>query len=104
MSAIPIAAVLLGGCGSESSKEVAKEHRPVRTMTVEKRTGGLPIVLTGRIEAEDQVALAFRISGRILENNLKMGDMVRAGQLVARLEPQNEPSSRSYWRTSFQAW
>jgi RND family efflux transporter MFP subunit len=59
-------------------------------MTVEKRTGGLPVVLTGRIEAEDQVSLAFRISGRILENNLKMGDIVRPGQLVARLEPQNE--------------
>jgi RND family efflux transporter MFP subunit len=90
VSPILIAAALLGGCGSESPKKAAQEPRPIRSMTVEKRTGGLPVVLTGRIEAEDQVSLAFRISGRILENNLKMGDIVRPGQLVARLEPQNE--------------
>jgi len=62
----------------------------VRTVVVEKREAGVPITLTGRIEAEDEVALAFRIAGRVLENDLKLGDRVKAGQLVARLEPQNE--------------
>ncbi len=83
-------AALLAACGRENSKEVAPDPRPVRTVTVDKRLSGLPVVLTGRIEAEDEVALAFRISGRILESNLKMGDLVQAGQLVAQLEPQNE--------------
>jgi RND family efflux transporter MFP subunit len=57
---------------------------------VEKRAAGVPITLTGRIEAEDEVALAFRISGRVLENSLKLGDRVQPGQVVARLESQNE--------------
>lgn len=64
--------------------------RPVRTVTVEKRETGQPIMLTGRIEAEDNVVLGFRISGRVLENDAKLGDRVSPGQLVARLEPQNE--------------
>ena len=34
--------------------------------------------------------VAFRISGRLLENNPKLGDRVEAGQIMARLEPQNE--------------
>jgi RND family efflux transporter MFP subunit len=46
--------------------------------------------LTGRIEAKDEVALGFRISGRLLENKAKLGDRVKPGQVIARLEPQNE--------------
>lgn len=64
--------------------------RPVRTVVAEKRVGAAPITFTGRIEADDEVSLAFRISGRILESDVNLGDWVKAGQLVARLEPQNE--------------
>lgn len=53
----------------------------------------MPITLTGRIQAEDEVSLAFRIAGRILESNVNLGDHVEAGQLVARLESQNELNS-----------
>jgi RND family efflux transporter MFP subunit len=38
----------------------------------------------------DEASLGFRIAGRILENNLKLGDRVEPGQVLARLEPQNE--------------
>ncbi len=54
---------------------------------------GTPITLTGRVEAKDEVNLAFRISGRLLENTLRQGDRVEAGQVVARLEPQNEQNA-----------
>ena len=90
VAATLMAAILLASCGREKSDEVVQDPRPVRTVTVDKRATGLPLVLTGRIEAEDEVALAFRISGRIVENSLKLGDQVQPGQLVARLEPQNE--------------
>jgi RND family efflux transporter MFP subunit len=46
--------------------------------------------LTGRIEAEDEVALAFRISGRIIERDVKIGARLEPAQVVARLESQNE--------------
>jgi RND family efflux transporter MFP subunit len=82
-------APILASCGQEASTP-APEARPVRTVTVEKRQAGTPIVITGRIEAEDEVAIAFRISGRLLENDRKLGDRVTPGQVVARLESQNE--------------
>ena len=59
-------------------------------MTVDKRDSGTPVVLTGRIEAENEAALAFRTSGRVIENNTKLGDRVQPGQILARLEPHNE--------------
>ena len=50
----------------------------------------MPVTLTGRIEAEDEVALAFRISGRLLDNDRMLADRLEPGQVVARLESQNE--------------
>ncbi len=68
----------------------APESRPIRTVTVEKRQAGVPTTLTGRIEALDEASLGFRIAGRILENDLKLGDRIEPGQVLARLELQNE--------------
>jgi RND family efflux transporter MFP subunit len=83
---------LLAACGAEV-ETAEPSPRPVRTVTVEKRQAGVPVTLTGRIEAEDEVAFAFRIAGRVLENNLKLGDRIQPGQVVARLESQNERNS-----------
>src|SRR5499426_2361316 len=85
---LTLAATLLS-C-SPQTETSAPQPRPVRTATIEKREAGQPVILTGRIEAEDEVALAFRISGRVLENDRKLGDRVESGQIVARLESQNE--------------
>ncbi len=87
-----LAAFALSGCGRDEEAAVV-QPRPVRTVTIEKRESGTPITLTGRVEAKDEVNLAFRISGRLLENNLRQGDRVEAGQVVARIEPQNEQNA-----------
>jgi RND family efflux transporter MFP subunit len=79
----------LAACQRET-EAAAPVPRPVRTISVEKREAGEPLRFTGRIEAEDEVSVAFRISGRLLETNGKLGDRVKAGQLMARLESQNE--------------
>ena len=82
----------LAACRQEAATE-APQARPVRTTTVDKRVAGAPVSLVGRVEAEDEVAIAFRISGRVLENSLKLGDQVTAGQVVARMESQNEQNT-----------
>jgi len=91
--------VVLAACGQEVESG-PPEARPVRTITIEKRQAGVPITLTGRIEAEDEATLAFRISGRVLENDNKLGDRVEPGQIVARLESQNERNALRAARAS----
>jgi membrane fusion protein, multidrug efflux system len=81
--------ITLASCQPEAETS-APIPRPVRTITVERSEAGIPVMLTGRIEAEDEVTLAFRIAGRVLENNRKLGERVEPGQVVARLESQNE--------------
>lgn len=82
---LPVAA-MLAGCGE--AVPPAPEIRPVRTVTVERRAGGEPVSLTGQIRAQDQVALAFRLDGRMIERNVNIGDRVTPGQVVARLDKQ----------------
>ncbi|EIG61871.1 efflux RND transporter periplasmic adaptor subunit [Bradyrhizobium sp. WSM1253] len=85
-------APFLVACGRQAeTKELPP--RPVRTTTIEKRDSLVPLIFTGRIEAEDEVAVAFRISGRLRASHAKLGDRVEAGQLLAQLESQNELST-----------
>jgi RND family efflux transporter MFP subunit len=79
----------LAGC-NEEAKVAEPQPRPVRTVTLEKSEAGVPVVLTGRIEALDEAALGFRISGRMLERTVNTGDRVEAGQVLGRLEALNE--------------
>lgn len=85
----PVLAALLGACQPEA-EPAAPEVRPVRTVTVEKRAAGMPVVLTGRVAAEDEARLAFRLSGRMVERAVAAGDQIEGGRLVARLDAQDQ--------------
>jgi membrane fusion protein, multidrug efflux system len=84
-----IVSVLVSACQRESEPPAA-EVRPVRTVTVAKRDIGETVTYTGRIEAENETRLSFRIGGRMVERRANVGDHVEPGQILARLEPQNE--------------
>ena len=100
--AAPALIVMLSGCEREVAKE-APPPRPVRTIVVEKGGLGQTIVLTGQIEAEKEVSLAFRIGGRIIERLVDTGDRVKPDQVVAKLDPQNELNSLRSARAALSA-
>lgn len=85
----PAAAILLAACQPDAGVS-APDVRPVRTVVVAKRAAGETITFTGRIEAENETRQSFRIAGRMIERSANVGDRVTAGQVVARLEPQDE--------------
>ena len=51
------------------------------------------VSLTGQVRAKDQASLAFRLDGRMIERPVNVGDVVTAGQIVARLDPQNQQNA-----------
>ncbi len=82
---------LLGLVACQPASEApAPEIRPVRVVTVESGKGGDSVSLTGRVQAESEVNLAFRIDGRMISRAVNIGDTVTAGQEIARLNPENE--------------
>ena len=85
--------LVLASCDNEPERDAEPEIRPVRTTIVEKRPAGVPVVLTGRIAAEDEARLAFRLSGRMVERTVNVGDRVEAGQLIGRLDAQDQQNA-----------
>jgi len=82
-------ATVLASCKPDTKVE-APEIRPVRTVTAAKGKAGETVVLTGHVQAEDEPAFAFRIAGRMIERPVNVGDRVEAGQVLAKLDPENE--------------
>jgi RND family efflux transporter MFP subunit len=89
---LALAALALGACEQEA-EPLPPEIRPVRVITVERAAQGERVVLSGVVEAQTEVALGFRIGGRVLERLVDVGDRVEPGQLLARLDPENEENA-----------
>jgi RND family efflux transporter MFP subunit len=87
MLAAVLIATALAGCDEAPT---APEARPVRTVTIERNAEGEVVSLTGQIRAQEQVNLAFRVDGAMLERLVDVGDMVTAGQVIAQLDPKNQ--------------
>jgi membrane fusion protein, multidrug efflux system len=83
------ALLLLAGCGPEINSK-APQARPVRTVIAEKSVVDDLVEMTGHIQSERETTLSFRIGGRIIERSVGAGDNVRPGQVLAKLDPQNE--------------
>jgi membrane fusion protein, multidrug efflux system len=67
--------------------------RSVRAVTVERRVISEPVVLIGQIRARNEISLAFRIDGKLIERSVAVGDRITVGRLVARLDPQDEKNA-----------
>ena len=78
---------LLGlGCSSEEP-QVAPEVRPVRVHRVELSGATISRSLAGVSRAGVESRLSFRVSGTVDAVHVVLGDSVRRGQALARLDP-----------------
>lgn len=84
--------MLLTACQNRDD-EPATEVRPVRAITIADRASSGTLTLIGSVQAQTEINHSFRIDGRMIERYVDVGDTVRSGQLVARLDPQNEESA-----------
>ena len=83
---IILAGVLLAACGGKNPTAV----QPLQTVNIDTlRAIGESATLQypGRVKAADEVNLSFKVSGRIQRICVKEGEYVRAGQLVAIMDP-----------------
>jgi RND family efflux transporter MFP subunit len=84
-----ILAITAGVLSCKPREEPAAQlPRVVRVVTVERHPGGEVVSLTGQTEAENEVNLSFRVGGRMIARSVNVGDRVKAGQVVARLETE----------------
>lgn len=79
----------VAACGDAESPPAA-QPRPVRVERIAPRTYAPSVSLTGEIRARVQADLSFRVSGRVSERMVDVGDHVTAGQILARIEPREQ--------------
>ena len=89
---VAVAALTLMSACKRAEEAAPPEIRPVRAVTIEERLGGESVTLTGTVQAETEVNLAFRIDGRMIERLVNVGDRVarRPGRRAARPHQRGE--------------
>jgi RND family efflux transporter MFP subunit len=84
IAAAALVAATVTGCNQAAPP--TPEARSVRAVTVHNGAEGEIASLTGQVRPKDQVSLAFRLDGRVIERPVHVGDLIEAGQVVARLD------------------
>ena len=76
--------VPFGACSDAPPRQ--EVLRPVRTQVAVASSGSRPRSFSGTARAGQEMDLSFRLAGRIEQLAVKVGDAVRAGDLIAQLE------------------
>ena len=80
-------ALALGAC---SKTEPAPDPvRAVRTMTVGLDAAGGSYEYAAEVRARTESRLGFRVGGKIVRRDADLGDSVKRGQVLAKLDPQD---------------
>ena len=85
-----MALVLLGGLVACSKTEPAPDPvRAVRTLTVASDSAGGSFEFAGEVRARTESRLGFRVGGKLVRRLVELGQTVKAGQVLAQLDPQD---------------
>jgi len=86
-SAALLAVILLGACAKH--EPATEPVRAVRTMEVPSGTSQLQHEYPAEVKARVESRLAFRVGGKLVKRLVEVGDAVKPGQALARLDPQD---------------
>ena len=82
------AALLLAGCEANTAPAPTAE-RPVQVQRVAFADADSKREFVGVVRARYETDLGFRVAGKIVSRLINNGDVVHAGDVIARLDPQD---------------
>ncbi len=85
---------LIGACGQDAPIEHAEVARPIKLMTIGADAAGRTLEIPGSVGAAQSAELSFEVSGRMLARMVEEGQIVEAGQVVARLDARDYSAQR----------
>jgi multidrug efflux system membrane fusion protein len=90
LAVVGLSGWLWSGLGGAQGKGKAGGPRPVAVTTTKARLGDVPVTLTGigTVTPLKSVTVRSRVDGQLLEVRFKEGQMVAAGDLLARIDPR----------------
>jgi RND family efflux transporter MFP subunit len=104
---VSLGALLLAALGvlSACSKPVPAEEplRAVKVLTVGEGTQQASAEYAGEVQARVESRLGFRVAGKIIRRAVELGQRVKAGQVLAQLDPQDYQLSEAAARAQLAA-
>lgn len=94
-------APVLVACSKPAS--MPEPVRAVRTLTVAVGQGGGAIDYAAEVRARVESRLGFRVGGKMVTRPVGLGDSIKAGQVLASLDPQDLRLGQEAARSSVQA-
>ena len=85
--ALAAASVFLGACSKPAPTEEPVRAVKVMTVGVNPFTSGYEFA--GEVKAQVESRLGFRVGGKIIKRQAELGQRVKAGQVLAQLDPQD---------------
>jgi len=79
--------LMLGACSK--SAPAPEPVRAVKTVVIAPATAGSNYEYAAEIRARVESRLGFRVGGKMIERPVNVGDTVKAGQVLARLDPRD---------------
>src|SRR5256884_2260371 len=80
---------LLAACQDQAVSATAKPERPVQVQRVVFENKDATRDFVGVVRARYETDLGFRVAGKIVERTVNVGDRVRAGDVVARVDAED---------------
>ena len=80
---------LLAACDDHAASATAKPERPVQVQRVAFENENATREFVGVVRARYETDLGFRVAGKIVSRVVNVGDRVKVGDVVARLDPQD---------------
>lgn len=84
---LPAAAIALTACSRPAPVE--EPVRAVKVMTVRSASLQATQEFSGEVRPRIESRLGFRVAGKLVSREVELGQHVRAGQVLARLDPQD---------------
>jgi multidrug efflux system membrane fusion protein len=93
--------VLLSACRKEAEK--AEDVRPVRVLRLSSNSVDINAEFAGEVRARVESRLAFRVGGKITARKVDPGTVVKRGQVLMQLDPQDLQLSQAQARATLTA-
>ncbi|MES2739693.1 MAG: efflux RND transporter periplasmic adaptor subunit [Pseudomonadota bacterium] len=94
-------AILLSACSKPPQR--SEDVRPVRAMVLKSANVTEQAEFSGEVRARIASHLGFRVGGKIVERKVDVGSVVKRGQVLMRLDPQDLQLSQAQAQAALRA-
>jgi RND family efflux transporter MFP subunit len=89
LALLPLLAACQDQAVSQAASAIAKPERPVQVARVAFQPENASGEFVGVVRARYEPDLGFRVAGKITDRVVNVGDTVRAGDVIARIDPKD---------------